>query len=273
MKLTNKRLKRLIQEAVTSQIKKITPLDRRQRGLHHAFQQPVIPPEVATPKLEPGHPDYNPDDSELKKKLSGLRAVGDKESNIDADSLAGMLYGDSKPSFGLTRQGHPSIPYVQEPPLDLDTYDYQEINKQLDAGYIDEYATEESAFLEINYPFSDVIERYPELENSQLNRIIDELYDTNNVKDFYVSIRDYIADPNYASERQKISDAFESSQEEIELFNLPADYYSKKGGYFKSQGDDNFEEFLLSRAERLIVDPFDYRNEEFRNILKSKQKR
>ena len=260
MKLTNKILKQLIREAVTSQIKKMTPLDRRQRGLHHAFQQPVIPPEGLQP------------DDEFKEKIAMIRSAGGKESSASADHLAGMLYGDDKPSFGLTKQGHPSIPYVQEPPLELDTHDYQEINKQLDAGYIDEYATEESAFLEINYPFSDVIERYPELENSQLNRIIDELYDSNNVKDFYVNIRDYVNDPNYASERQKISDAFENIDPSLE-YDVPSDYYEKKGGYFKAQGDDNFEEFLLSRAERLIVDPFDYRNEEFRDILRSKQKR
>lgn len=261
MKLTNKRLKRLIHESVTSQIKKMTPLDKRQRELHHAFQQPVIPPEGMQP------------DDGFKEKIATMRSAGDRKSSAAADNLAAALYRDDKPSFGLTRQGHPDIPYVQEPPLALDTYDYQEIGKQLDAGYIDEYATEESPFLEINYPFSEVIGRNPGFQNSRLNKIIDELYDTNNVKDFYVSIKDYINDPNYASERQKIADAFERPPEDLEFFNLPADYYKKRGGYFKSQGDDNFEDFLLSRAERMLADSYDSGKEPFIDMLRSKQKR
>lgn len=261
MYLTNKRLKQLIREAVTSQIKKITPLDRGQRKLHHAFQQPVIPPEGMQP------------DDEFKEKIATIRSAGGKESSASADSLAGALYGDDKPSFGLTRQGRPNIPFVQEPPVELDTYDYQELHKDLHKGYEDVYATEESPFLEINYPFSDVIDRHPELKNSRLNKIVDELYASNNVKDFYINIKDYIDNANYASERQKISDAFGGYREHVDLFGLPDDHYEKQGGYFKSQGSDNFEDFLLSRAERMLMDPFDFRNEPFRDALRRKQKR
>lgn len=234
MKLTKKQLRKLIQESITSHIKQITPLDRKKRELPHAFQQPPIPPEAAI------------SDPAVRRDISGIRKPGTEEFHKQADELSAAFTGNEKPLFSI-------------PGSDLNTYDYLEMHDTLsDAGdSINPDFSQESSFLEINMPFAQIIEDIPRLKASRLNQIIDEVYKTENVEDFYKNIKDYVSDETYKQERQDISDAFNSLDPGSLGFGLPADYYAKQGGFFKANGANRLEDFLLDRAKRLATDYFD----------------
>ena len=244
MKLTRNKIRKLIQESITSHIKQITPLDRKKRELPHAFQQPPIPPETI----------LDPDD---RDRITKIRDAGTEEYHKVADELAGAFTGDPKPLFSI-------------PGSDLSTYDYQEIHDALsDAGdSINPDFSQESSFLEINMPFAQIIEDIPHLQSSRLNQIIDEVYETENVEDFYKNIKDYINDETYKQERQDITNAFNSLDPGSLGFGLPVDYYAKQGGFFKANGANHLEDFLLDRAKRLATDYFDDELYSIRDRLK-----
>ena len=261
MKLTNKKLKQLIRESITSQIKKMTPYEREKRKLHHAFQ------------IEP----HNPEGS-LEKiytdKLKPLRASGDDNM---ADELA-YAFGaseDLNPTtlFGLSPEGYPGDkPTVPQRALDMSIEDYRAVNKYLYNRMILKYGNEESAFLEIDYRLSwlreyelspswqDHLKREEKnkalIEKSKLVEIVDKFRSDHDVFKFEEAITDYITNASYAKERGDLGYAFTMMPTD----GLPQGGSSQKPWLdqgkswftYTSGGDENsIEEFLLEKAERL----------------------
>ena len=251
MKLTKNKIKYLIREAVTSQIKHITPRDRAIRRLPHEYQYPENPEDTIT-------------NQETKDKISVLRRAGG-ESAAQADELAPALGGSQKPHFA--------------PRKDMsfeDLHNESEIMKAL--SYV-EYAHEESAYLEIEYRLIWVVEyeliqiakklkikgllpdsimkRKDLITNSRLVQIMDNLYDGKNLAKFYTDIYDYISNPVYQKEREKITKAFNDTPSDSRA--EPTAHWKPKSWFsWTSQGEfDNLEDFLAEKADRLCKNALD----------------
>ena len=251
MKLTNKKIKRLIREAITSQIKHLTPRDLARRGLHHSYQFPEDPEETIV-------------DPATREKLSGLRNGG-KEGEAQADALAPLLGGSDEPHFAHRR----GISFE-------DLRNESEIMKAL--SYV-EYVEDESAYLEIEYRLTWITEyelqqiakelnvkgRLPSsatkqkdlITNSRLVQIMDNLYVSKNLAKFYIDIYDYVSNPAYEKEREKITKAFNDTPSDS--IKNPTAYWKPKSWFrYMSQGAfDNLEDFLKEKADRLCSNALD----------------
>ena len=89
MKITRRRLRKIISEEIDSMIK-YRPGSDPKRKLRHGHQQPPIPPELFA-------------DDEYKEKLSSMRKDSEEHS-IQADELSSMLGHDQ--FFGGPEQGY-----------------------------------------------------------------------------------------------------------------------------------------------------------------------
>ena len=248
MKFTKKQLRKLIREAITSQIKHLTPHDRAMRSLHHGYQFPEDPEETIV-------------DPETREKISGLRGE-DKKGEAQADELAPLLGGSEKPNFA-PMQGMSF----------KELHNESEIMKAL--SYV-EYVEDESAYLEIEYRLvwvteyelqqiakklnikgmlpSSVTKQKDLITNSRLVQIMDNLYISKNLAKFYIDIYDYVSNPAYQKEREKITKAFNDTPSDS--IKNPTAYWKPKSWFsYMSQGVfDNLEGFLAEKADRLCSD-------------------
>lgn len=224
MRLTRKHIRKMIIEAIDSRI--IAP-NTSMRSMHHAHQQGSFPPEYG--------------DEELRGKLAPLRK--DPSHSSQADELYRSLPDESgaersiKPIFGAS-----------------DTYQEDKEDHEMFLGSGDDYSpfgvdnvTSDSAFLEIAYPLSELEMDEPIFINvdCRLWKIISNQYERESKSSFtrgrsddygdylrfYKEIKDYVENPKYAEERQRLANE----------------------GIFSDwrKSFNSFEDFLMEKAERL----------------------
>ena len=251
MKITNKKIKQLIREAISSQVKHLTPRDRAIKGLPHEYQFPENPEETIV-------------DPETREKLSGLRSGG-KEGEAQADELSPLLGGSETPHFAPRKNMSFKV-----------LHNESEIMKAL--SYI-EYIEEESAFLEIEYRLvwlveyeliqiaeklkikgllpDSIMKQKDLIANSRLVQIMDNLRINKNLAKFYIDIYDYISNPAYQKEREKITKAFNDTPSDS--IENPVAYWKPKSwfNYMSSGQFDNLEDFLKEKADRLCEEALD----------------
>lgn len=223
MKITRAQLRKLIKEAIDSKI--IQP-NMSMRSVHHAHQYGAVPPEINIPNKE------------FQSKISALR-TGLEGGGNSADSLVGGLGYDTNPLFGTGVEGetYQDIKQAHEDFMGAD---------RLPVFYED-MIIGDSAYLEIMYPFSEVAFERPELklENTRIWEIMGAPYDRmkgdiySGIGEkigyadplrFYKDIKEYVEDPNYADERNMLSQIQEFGWE---------------------HGFNSFEDFLMEKAERI----------------------
>ena len=252
MNLSKAKLKRIIREAVTSQIKKMTPYDRAMRSIHHGYQFPEDPEESIK-------------DLGYREKISAIRNSGE-EGVEQADFLAPQVGGSEKPHFA--------------PNPNMSFEELRDKSKEQKAAAYFEYVEDESAYLEIEYRLrwieeyelvemaekyqpgfkrgigsripNKVLQQQDLITNSRLVEMMDELYTSKNVLTFHTNINNYIVDPAYAQERAKLTKAFNDTP--TDSLNNPSKPWKPKSWFtFTSKGSENtLEEFLKEKAERLL---------------------
>jgi hypothetical protein len=190
MKLSNKKIRKLIREAIENQI--MRP-DLTKGRLHHAYQQGVIPPELGI------------DDEELRAQIQTLRTSGD-EGSAQADALAGTFTDSDEAMFGPPGSKYGDIEKARS---EYDDW----FGTSTDA--MSDYLTGTDGFLRISYPMDDIVSNHdPSIDNSELNRIIKDSYEGyegslgSDPYRFERRIAEYVSNSEHAHERQKIAKAF-----------------------------------------------------------------
>ena len=104
---------------------------------------------------------------------------------------------------------------------------------------------------------STVMQQKDLITNSRLVQIMDNLYVSKNLAKFYIDIYDYISNPAYQKEREKITKAFNDTPSDS--IAKPTAYWKPKSWFnWTSSGEfDNLEDFLKEKADRLCSDVLD----------------
>ena len=201
MKLSSKKIRKLIREAIESAIK-VPNLTKR--SLPHDMQQEPIPPEWFA-KKQPGQ--YPFVDQEVLDKIEGLRSPEQsdpRESGKQADTLATSLglpsmthkgYTDVKSAYD---KAHPGSPYddhgryKQGHIEGIDSLDSDESNDFQELGYYLEY------------------DEHPE-HGSMHDTVLYQLYDSiakgehgNDIVRAIKMLEDYLSNPDYEEDRVQI---------------------------------------------------------------------
>ena len=213
MKLSNKKIRKLIREAIENQI---TRPDLASRKRHHVYQQGAIPPE------------FGLDDEELRDHILTVRKSGDK-GDKQADEFVDALEHSKEAIFGLPGKTYGDIEKVRS------KYD-----DEFGDGGTSDYLAGTDGFLRISYPMDEIISNHdPSIHSSELNRIIRDSFEGwegslgADPYRFKTRIKAYVNNPEHAQERQKIAKAFAG-----------IDYDVVK--------DQSFEEYLLNSAATAV---------------------